>query len=318
MLENINEANSTINFIKSNISLKDKNWFRTGGTSKFYCEPTTPLDFELALKFAKDNNLEIFVLGEGANILISDSGFDGLTIRPNLKKIEPISKEDSFSLIKAQAGVKFSELIDFCLNSNLGGLEEFSGIPGTVGGSVYINIHYFEFLLDQFLVEASVIEKSTGKILKVDKEWFKFGYDTSKLMEKEHFLIDATFKLKNITDIQAAYAKGRSFEMIRYRSRRYPTKNTCGSFFRNFHENEVDLVVNGKKMIFVAYYLDKLGIKGSLRCGDAQVSHQHANMIVNLGNATSQDIIDLVHKIEEMMLKEYGIKPYPECQLVGF
>lgn len=316
-IQKINK-NIQTDFIKTNVSLKDKNWFKTGGNAKFYCEPTNEFEFQEAIIFAKENNLEIFVLGEGANILISDNGFNGLVICPKLKQISIKTKENDFSLVSAQAGVVFQDLIDFCLKNNMLGLQEFSGIPGTVGGSVYINIHYFEFLLSQFLTEATVIEKETGNLLKVDNKWFNFGYNTSTLHEKKHYLVDATFKVKNCTDLQAAYEKGRSDETIRHRLRRYPNLGTCGSFFRNFHENEVTLEVQNRKMIFVAYYLDKLGIKGELQVGDAKVSFQHANMLVNLGDATSTDILELSKKIQKMVKEKFGIIPQPECQFIGF
>ena len=114
------------------------------------------------------------------------------------------------------------------------------------------------------------------------------------------------------------YAKGRSEEMIRHRAKRYPTAYTCGSFFRNFHEHEVTLMSQGKKLIYVAYYLDKIGVKGQLLVGDAVVSYQHANMIVNRGKATTADIIALAQKMQTMVLDQFGILPQPECRLIGF
>src|SRR5204862_1253931 len=95
------------------------------------------------------------------------------------------------ALVKADAGATMPELIDYCLNNNLLGLEEFSGIPGTVGGSVYINLHYFEFLLAHFLVEAEIVHKKNGTIHIVDAEWFKFGYNDSALPKKDYFLVNA-------------------------------------------------------------------------------------------------------------------------------
>lgn len=299
--------------IQKNVSLKDKNWFKTGGNSKFYCEPQTENDFIDAINFANKNNLEIFMLGKGANILISDKGFNGLTIHPKNEEIY-ISNET----VTAQAGVDIQNLIDKCLDNNLIGLEDFSNIPGNIGGATYINIHYFDKFLSDFLIRAKVINKKTAKIIKVEKEWFNFGYDQSTLQQKEYYLIEATFKLKKVSEIESAYAKGRRDEIIRYRQRQYPTQNTCGSFFRNFHEHEVTLKINDQKMIFVAYYLDKLGIKGNLKVGKAQVSYKHANMIVTEDGATSSDVINLVEKIQELCFKQYKIIPKPECQLIGF
>ncbi len=304
-------------FIVSNISLKDKNWFATGGNARYFCEPTTAQEFQDALAFAGAQQLPIFILGQGANILISDEGFDGIVIRPQLQETTLIAHNNEY-FIKAGAGVSMHDLILFCLDNNIIGLEEFSGIPGTVGGSVYINLHYFQFLLAQFITQATVINRATGQLQIVEPSWFEFGYDHSKLHAEEYYLVDATFKLKKATDIETAFAQGRRIEIIRHRESRYPRKNTCGSFFRNFLDHEVTLMSNGKKMIYAAYYLDKIGVKGQLKVGDAIVSYQHANMLVNCGNATSSDIINLARTMQEMVKKEFGIVPQPECRIIGF
>ncbi|HSW77103.1 MAG TPA: UDP-N-acetylmuramate dehydrogenase [Candidatus Saccharimonadales bacterium] len=302
--------------IEHNVSLADKNWFKTGGPAKFYYEPTTADEFAQALFFARENNLEIFVLGQGANILISDEGFDGLVIRPKLVDISAQQIDGHYALVKAGAGTIFHDLIEYCLNKNLTNLEEFSGIPGTVGGSVYINLHYYEFLLEQFIVNAQIIHKETGKITTVDPTWFKFGYDASNLQNKQYYLVSATFQLKLASDLEIARARGRREEIIRHRQRRYPQTNTCGSFFRNFLPHEVENT--DKKLIYVAYYLDKIGVKGELCVGGAAVSYQHANMLVTKPNATSTDVITVAQIMQQKVFEQFGIKPQPECQLIGF
>jgi UDP-N-acetylmuramate dehydrogenase len=305
-------------YIQHNVPLADKNWFRTGGSAQFYCEPLSVQEFQHALIYANNNNLELFILGQGANILISDNGFAGMVIRPQLTTIEILSSSDTTAYVKADAGVTMPQLIDYCLQHNIIGLEEFSGIPGTVGGSVYINLHYFEFLLAHFLVSADIIHKKNGTLHTVDAQWFNFGYDDSELQKKDYFLVNATFKLKRATDEQTAFANGRKTEIIRHRAHRYPQARTCGSFFRNFLPEEITLEIDKKRIIFVAYYLDKIGVKGTLKHGNALVSHQHANMIVNTGNATSADIIAVARTMQQLVQKKFGITPQPECQLVGF
>lgn len=209
-------------------------------------------------------------------------------------------------------------MIITCLDHCLSGLEEFSGIPGTVGGSVYINIHYYQFLLSDFLCSAQVIEKTTGTITTVTPEWFSFGYNSSTLHQDTHYLVSATFKLKPISEIEVAFAQGRRTEIIRHRNKRYPLERTCGSFFRNFFKEEYEQAKNGAQVPYVAYYLDKVGIKGNLRCGKAVVSYLHANMIVTEEGATTQDVLDLVTEMQNLVYKNFGIIPRPECQLIGF
>lgn len=304
--------------IFENVPLHDKNWFGTGGPARFFAEPETDLAFAQALQFAKEHLHNIFVLGSGANILISDEGFNGLVIRPKLISISHSPLDDQHVAVTAGAGTTIEALIAYCLSNQLGGLEEFSGIPGTVGGAMYINLHYFKHLLEHFVLSARVIDRSSGEIKTVTTDWFEFGYDHSRLFAHNEYVLEATFKLKKITPLEAAYAQGRSDEITRHRKHRYPYHGTCGSFFRNFHPHEVTILKDGKKAIWAAYYLDKVGIKGELSCGGAIVSHQHANMIVNQGHASSTDIINLARRMQELVQQQFNITPQPECQLIGF
>lgn len=304
--------------IIEHVPLHDKNWFNTGGTARFFCEPRTIEEFQEALHYATIHALPLFILGQGANVLVSDAGFNGLVIRPQLTDIDTCVRTETSVIIKAGAGAHLHDVITYCLRNNIRGLEEFSGIPGSIGGSLYINVHYFEFLLAQFLLEAQIIHKKTGTVETVGPSWFAFGYNQSRLQEHDYFVLNATFNLKPCTDLEAAYAQGRHREIIRHRVSRYPSKGTCGSFFRNFHEHEVNLTINNKKMIYIAYYLDKIGVKGALHSGGASVSYQHANMLVNNGNATSQDIITLARTMQEKVYEQFAIMPRPECLLIGF
>jgi UDP-N-acetylmuramate dehydrogenase len=304
--------------IQEHIPLKDKNWFCTGGPARYFCEPSNAQEFQEALKFAQEKKIEIFVLGHGANIVVSDNGFDGLVIRPQKTSVEIDITSETQGLVTVGAGVLMDELIQYTLDHNLVGLEIFSNIPGTIGGSVYINLHYFEAFLSHFVVGAQVIDKTTGDILSVDHDWFEFGYDKSKLMNQNYYLVNATLQLKKVSDVDAAFAKGRRFEIVRHRASRYPKSHTCGSFFRNFHDDEVTLMWEGKKMIYIAYYLDKIGVKGCEKVGDVHVSSQHANMLVNDGNGTSADIIALAQTLQKKIKEQFCITPQAECIFVGF
>jgi UDP-N-acetylmuramate dehydrogenase len=305
--------------IETNVPLSDKNWFGTGGKAACFVEPADEQELKDAVQFAQENGHAITLLGAGANALISDEGIDGLVIKPNMKQLSLSDGGASIAYLTVGAGVTINDAITYCLANHVLGLEEFSGIPGTIGGAVYINLHYFEYLLSQFLVSATVFDVQTGEVMEVDNQWFAFGYNHSTLHAKQHILLDATFRVYKadaITDV--FYAQGRRHEIMRHRERRYPSKFTCGSFFRNFTDNEISLEVNGRKAIWSAYYLDKIGVKGQLRVGGASVSHQHANMIVNNGSATTTDIIGVARAMQELVHKEFGVLLQPECRLLGF
>ncbi len=300
--------------LQERVLLQDKSWFGTSsGVARWYAEPSTTAQVHELIAWAAEADQPITLIGEGANVVISDTGISGLTMRFGMRSV---SHEGT--LVTAGAGLSFSALIDYCLEHNLLGLEEFSGIPGTVGGSVFINIHYFEWLLSTFIVGGTVIDRHTGLCHSVDRSWFDFGYNYSRLHEGNHYLIDATFALRSGNVCETAYGKGRSTEIIRHRRQRYPYVRTCGSFFRNFYDHEVTLMSNGKKMIYVAYYLDKLGLKGELAVGGAQVSYQHANMIVAQPGATSADVIAVARTMQERVFEAFGIIPQPECRLLGY
>jgi UDP-N-acetylmuramate dehydrogenase len=308
------------NLIQKNISLKDKNWFETGGQAEFFSAPTTEGEIQKSVEFALKNNLKITILGSGANVLINDYGVKGLVIKPSLKNISILVDQDAnYKLVEVDSGISIDDLINYCLENNLIGLEEFSGIPGSVGGAIYINIHYFNFFIGDFLESAIIYDLFNNNIFEVDKKWFNFGYDNSKLFSKQYLLISAFFKLKYVKDLESAFAKGRSVEIIRHRKSRYPYKGTCGCFFKNFEESDKNLLeINGKKILSAGYYLDQVGVKGILRVNQAGVSSKHANMIVNFGNTTSRDILAVAKTMKELVYKKFGLILQPECQLIGF
>ena len=304
--------------IERAVSLCDKTWFGTGGAAAFFCEPRTKQECRDAFAVAAENGLDCFILGLGANVLISDDGFDGLVIRPRLDEISFSQEGNDVALVQAGAGVTMHRLIKECLANNVTGLEEFGGIPASVGGATRMNLHYFGAALSDFVVAGRVMECATGTEQMVDRDWFAFGYDESRLGGGEYLLLDATLKLKKVSELDAAYHRGRLAEIIRHRVKRYPSTRTCGCFFRNFHEHEITYEVNGKKLPYVSYYLDRLGIKGQLSVGGAIVSHQHANMIVTAEGATSADVIALARTMQQMVREEFGMVPQTECQLIGF
>jgi UDP-N-acetylmuramate dehydrogenase len=306
-------------FIQKNIPLNDKNWFKVGGPAEFFAEIKNNENLHEAIEFAKMYSLQITILGSGANVLISDEGIRGLVIHINMQDIVILEKTDEYAYVEVGAGLRIEDLINWGIDNQLLGLEEFSGIPSSVGGALYINLHYFKFLIQDFLMNATIFNIETNKIEKVTTEWFEYKYDYSKIFEKKYIILSGIFKLKISTELESMYAMGRSHEIIRHRKQRYPYEYTCGSFFQNFAENEVSLVSDtGKKIIFAAYYLDQVGVKGVLKIGGAMVSHKHANMIVSSSNAKALDIIEVAKTMQEKVLNQFDILLRPECELLGF
>jgi len=298
--------------IYPSVPLNDKNWFKTGGSARYFATPRTAEEFQQALTFATQKKLRIFLLGHGSNILMCDGEINALVIQPHLTSISANIRKQTLT---AGAGTNLAVVLTQALEHKLLGFEEFAGIPGTVGGATYINIHYFQHALSDLLLSGTVIHRTTGEITTVSKKWFAFDYDYSTLKNKDYFLLDATFQLKKESDLEIAYARGRIAEIIRHRMQRYPTKRSCGSFFRNFKKEELS---RRAPLPYIAYYLDALGLKGHLRRGKAMISYKHANMIVTEPGATSADVIAVARNMQERVWQTYGIVPVPECQFIGF
>ena len=297
--------------IQENVPLKPYVTFKIGGQARFFCEPSNSDEVIEALSFAKENKLPAFVLGLGANILVSDNGFNGLVIR---QKNETILVKDN--TITAQAGVAVENLINTALAENLIGVEDFSGIPSSVGGALYINLHYFDAFIANFVRSAKVLNIETLKVQEVDSSWFNFNYDSSRLKtDKDHVLLEAHFNLKKVDDYTKHEAIGKSKEIIRTRKYKYPSEPSVGSIFQNLNTEEQKKY--GLPTRSVAYLIDVCGLKGT-KVGDALLSHRHANMIINVGDARAKHVLELTQIIKDKVKERFGVDLRFEVQLLGF
>lgn len=306
--------------IAESVDLKSYSWFGVGGKTKFLAKPANNTEFQEVILFAQERNLAIKVIGLGANVLFSDAGFDGIIIMLPKEEIKYVYLDDDWGLLTVSAGISIEQAIDFCLNKALlFGLEEFSGIPSSVGGALFINLHYFEFLIAQFVFEATIYDTKNKKTTIVAADWFSFGYNDSKVKSNNQYIIlSATFRLKRGDLLCAAYAKGRSKEIIRHRKMRYPNQHTCGCFFKNFSEKQIQMNEEGKKILAAGYYLEKVGIKGDLKIGSSFVSTKHANMISHNGDGTATEIITIARIMQEKVYEKFQLLLEPECELIGF
>lgn len=297
--------------IKEGVLLKEFTSFKIGGSALFFCEPENDEEIIESLSFAKDNNIPSFIMGLGANILISDNGFKGLVIH---QKNTAISIKDN--LVTAESGLIIEEFINATLAENLIGAEDFSGIPSTIGGALYINLHYFDAFISNFVREALILDKNTLKTELVDKNWFNFGYDSTKLKsDKNYMLLKAFFEFNKVDDFKKYESVGKSKEIIRTRKYKYPSEPSVGSIFQNLTTDEQKQL--GLPTRSVAYLIDVCGLKGT-RVGDALLSHRHSNMIINVGDAKAQHVLELAQIIKEKVKERFGAELRFEVQMVGF
>ena len=276
---------------------------RIGGPARLVCSAHNP---ESALRFqafAAECGLPCFVLGGGSNLLADDAGYDGLVLRVATRDFTV--RGDT---VRVGAGLDFDDLIARSLDAGLTGLEFASGIPGTVGGALVGNAGCYGHEIGEFMVEALVL-RPDGRLETVGPETFGFAYRTTDLRETGAVVLEATFRLRR-GDLDAA--AGERAEHIADRRRKHPVDlPSAGSWFRNLPPAEP-----GGRRRAAGALLDEAGAK-SMREGDAAVFPKHANIIVNLGRATSADVLRLAERMRAAVRARFGVELVDEVRRFG-
>jgi len=276
--------------LKKNKKLAPYTTFGIGGEADLFYVPKRPEDLIRAIQLAKETRIPSFVLGCGSNILVSDLGFRGLVIKNRCDRIW-VSDER----ITCQSGARLDDLVRLSCENSLSGMEFAAGIPGTMGGAVCGNAGAFGKTVGDLLTEA-VILNSQGRIEKIRNEYFEFGYRESKLRKNRDTLISATFELKKG---KKEGIKKEVQKNLETRRRRLPQKEkSAGCFFKN--------VVDDGKKISAGFLLEQVGAK-EMRQGEAAVFQGHANILINLGKATSKDIRRLANSLKRKVKEEFDI-----------
>ena len=304
--------------IKENIQLAPFTSFKIGGPAKYFIEISAEEELLEALQFAKENKLEVFVLGGGSNILISDNGFDGLVIKIKNAEIKII--EDK---IETGVGISLSELVGLAAQNSLIGLEWAVGIPGTLGGAIRGNAGAFGGSISNNLESVKIINLDNLEWVFMKKDECAFSYRSSIFKENKNLvIISAILKLKNGDQVEI---KKKIEEIAKQRGGKIPPERSSGSFFKNPEANDEMITdferetgnkADGKK-IPAAYLIEKVGLKGK-KIGGAQVSEKHANFVVNLGQAKAEDIVMLASFVKMKVRDELGVQLREEVQYVGF
>ena len=279
--------------------LANKTTLRVGGCASFYAEPCNLSDLHVLLNAAKLFEQEVFTLGRGSNLIVSDSGFQGLVIRLN-KGLWRESRLLSDGRIWVGAGVRLKEVCGFAAKAGLAGFEFLEGIPGSVGGSLRMNAGAMgSWIFD--VVERVQFLDSEGILRDLPQSEFNFGY--RKVEEiSEGMALGAILRSPENKDRDAIRECMDSYASARKASQ--PREPSAGCIFKNPEGN------------FAGKLIDSNGLKG-LKVGDAEVSTIHGNFIINRGEATSKDMIELVQIIRNSVLKESGYLLEPEVLLLG-
>lgn len=281
--------------------------FRIGGPADLLYNATSADDLANAVRSARELGVQYFVLGLGANILVGDKGFRGLVIRNTSARL---NLSDS-GMLTVESGAVVGDIIPKAVEQGWSGLEHFVGIPSTVGGAVWQNLHFLEpaperkrtmFIADIF--DSAEILSEEGERRSVDRDYMRFGYDTSILHTRRDVVLSAKFQLSRG---DTAVMHRTIQENLSWRGSRHPWLQfhpSAGSIFK-----KIEGVGAGR-------LVDQCGLKG-FRHGDAQISHIHANIMVNLGRATAADVRELIRVAQDAVEKKFGLHLEPEISFIG-
>lgn len=290
--------------IQQNVALAPYTTFHIGGPADNFVVVTTLPDLKEAVEWAKKNNQDYFILGLGANILIGDKGFRGLVIKNEAKEYEFAG-----NLLTAQSGAIIADLIEISKNEYLSGLEDFAGIPSTVGGALWQNLHFLSQDRSRTVYIAEILQSATiyhkdGSDEEVDKEYFQFGYDKSVLHTSKDIVLSATFRLtgKNPEEIQKTIDAN-----IAWRREKHPKdaeKRSAGSIFKQIEGYGAGRLIQ------------QVGLKGK-QIGGAKISEVHANFITNEGNATAADVRNLIKLVQDSVKQQMNLDLETEISFIG-
>lgn len=270
--------------------------FKIGGPAEIFVKINNVEELKLIIKISKQAEVPITVVGNGSNLLVSDDGIRGIVLKIEFDKIEI---EESGKL-KVGSGVKLAFLAQRCLKEKLEGFEFASGIPGTIGGAIRMNAgaHGSEM---KAIVKKITCMTRDGKIQVISNEEAKFEYRNSIFSQNDYIILEAEIQLRkgNPEEIRS-----KMDEYATYRKEKQPIEYpSAGSTFKRGND------------FITAKLIDECGLKG-YQIGGAQVSEKHAGFIINKGNATAEDVKQLMKYVEEQVYNKFGKKIEAEIEII--
>lgn len=310
--------------IYMNENMKKYTTFRVGGNADILIKVKDVKELMHCIKVADKYYLPVTIIGNGSNILVKDSGISGLVIKIEFDKIE-IDKQQEFAIVTVGAGVKLMKLAQDLLNNGISGFEFASGIPGTIGGAVKMNAGAYGTEMKDIIIATRCLEiKKDNKqerknniddieitkigsnidesnIVELNNKEQEFKYRDSIFSNKKYIVLETKLKLP-LGDKNEI--KSKMEELRNLRKDKQPNLPSAGSTFKR-----------GKDFV-TAKLIDECGLKG-YTIGGAQVSEKHAGFIVNTGNATAQDILDLIDYVKKVVYEKTGKKIELEIEVLG-
>ncbi|MDM5328033.1 UDP-N-acetylmuramate dehydrogenase [Neobacillus sp. CF12] len=285
--------------VKENELLSLHTTMKIGGPADLFIEPSSLENIQKVMSFIKERQLPWRAIGRGSNLLVSDKGIEGVVIKLS-SGLDHLTINDS--TITVGGGHSIVSLSTLISKKGLSGLEFASGIPGSVGGAVYMNAGAHGSDISKILTKAHILFED-GSMEWLSNEEMEFTYRTSVLQKKRPgIVLEAEFKL---TKGDRAAIVSQMQKNKDYRKVTQPWNFPCaGSIFRNPLPN------------YAGKLIEDAGLKG-FQIGGAKISEMHGNFIVNAGNATAKDVLDLIQYIKDKILNLYGIKIETEVEIIG-
>ncbi len=282
--------------------MKKHTSFKIGGNADYFIKIETLEQLQKVLEFTQKNNILLTIVGNGSNLLVKDNGIRGIVAKISIQGINiDINTTDGKVEVTVKSGTLIGFLAQKLYQEEITGFEELSGIPGTIGGAIFMNAGAHGKEMKDIVTEITAIDYD-GKIHKFTNKEAEFTYRNSMFSNGKYIIVEAKLELQ----------KGKKEEIKekmdtykQYRKEKQPIEYpSAGSTFKR-----------GEDFI-TAKLIDELGLKG-LQVGGAQVSEKHAGFIINKGNATADDVLKLTQIIKEKIYEKYGKKIELEVKIIG-
>ncbi len=287
-----------LNHVEFNVPMSEYTYFKIGGNADAFIILKSASELKKIKKWSLKHKIPLTLIGNGTNLLVSDKGIRGIVVKIDCDMSE-VKVNDN--LIVAEAGALLSKVAQTALDHSLTGFEFASGIPGSIGGAVYMNAGAYDEEMKNIVSKASVITVD-GNLEEWDKERLSLNYRSSAVAKERAIItcVELSLQKGNQQSIEAKMNK-----LNRWRRERQPlAMPSAGSTFKRPPD------------IAGSYLIDQAGLKG-YTIGGAQVSTKHAGFIVNAGGATAQDVLDLMAYVQKTVYSKYNILLEPEVRLIG-
>lgn len=311
------------NKVKENEILAPYTSWKIGGPADLFYEARTREEFVRAVIGAVKLKIPIFVLGGGSNILVGDKGYRGFVVRNLTREIKIVGmkgqinegKNNGVVYVDADSGVAINTLVRYSVEEGLKGLEMHLGLPGSVGGAVYMNSKWThpDGYVGEMVYQAQLIDKK-GNLRIVPRDYFHFAYDYSSIQKSGEWVISVTFAFKRDSKVKLWEIAN---ESIGYRRSTQPQGVvSAGCVFKNLSRAGAIAAGTPGLTQSAGFLIDNCGLKGR-KIGGAQISTEHANFFCNSGGASASDMLQLIDLARQRVMEKFGVNLEEEIVRLG-